>query len=293
MVVYEIVLDFLQILNLLTANHADFQKEFRKINIQENYQPAKQNLVYGECFKAKKVDSTLNMDEAKIYCKNAFSNVYFVSPDNPNLKEIFDKFGFTEIWDSSYFSARYKMVLTEDGATLAQSSGNIRIELDPALSTITADKCIAIQKKDDKFWYIVADCTAKKSVVCITESSFPEQISTVSNLKTVQTETLELILIFNKVYENHFSRIKRLYKIKSLVKETEVEVAESVNLDQEMENQLVILKNLYTNFISTFKRVDHAFDIGLLQVDFLSTMRMVEEITKVLSFFKNCLFVLI
>ena len=43
------------------------------------------------------------------------------------------------------------MVLTEDGATLAQSSGNIRIELDPALSTITADKCIAIQKKDDKF----------------------------------------------------------------------------------------------------------------------------------------------
>ena len=77
--------------------------------------------------------------------------MYFVSPDNPNLKEIFDKFSFTEIWDSSYFSARYKMVLTEDGATLAQSSGNIRIELDPALSTITADKCIAIQKKDDKF----------------------------------------------------------------------------------------------------------------------------------------------
>ena len=40
MVVYEIVLDFLQILNLLTANHADFQKEFRKINVQEQYQPA-------------------------------------------------------------------------------------------------------------------------------------------------------------------------------------------------------------------------------------------------------------
>ena len=120
---------------MLTANHADFQKEFRKINMQEQYQPAKQNLVYGERFKAKKVDTTLTMDEAKIYCKNAFSNVYFVSPDNPNLKEIFDKFSFTEIWDSSYFSARYKMVLTEDGATLAQSSGNIRIELDPALST--------------------------------------------------------------------------------------------------------------------------------------------------------------
>ena len=52
-----------------------------------------------------------------------------MNAEAPFLDEIFTKFKLTEIWDRSFYSARYKLVLTEDGSTLAQSSGIKRIEI--------------------------------------------------------------------------------------------------------------------------------------------------------------------
>ena len=140
------------------------------------------------------------MDEAKTYCKNAKADVFFVNAEAPFLDEIFTKFQLTDLWDSSYYSARYKLVLTEDGSTLAQSSGDKRIEIDSGVLSITADKCVSIKKGDNKFKYMVSDCTAKKSVVCMTKSPYAEQTSTISNLSVVQKETKEIMLIFTKIY---------------------------------------------------------------------------------------------
>ena len=165
MVVYEILVDIIQILNLVALTQVNFQKEIGNIDLREIYQPVNKSVVYGNKLKALWVETLLTMDEAKTYCKNAKADIFFVNTEAPFLDEIFTKFQLTEIWDSSYFSARYKLVLTEDGSTLAQSSGDKRIEIDPGVMSITADKCVSIKKGDDKFKYMASDCTAKKSVV--------------------------------------------------------------------------------------------------------------------------------
>ena len=105
--------------------------------------------MYGNKLKALRVETLLTMDEAKTYCKNAKDDIFFVNAEAPFWDEIFTKFQLMEIWDSSYYSARYKLVLTEDGSTLAQSSGDKRIEIDPGVLSITADKCVSIKKGDD------------------------------------------------------------------------------------------------------------------------------------------------
>ena len=198
--VYEIIVDVIWILNLVALTQVNFQKEIGSIDLQEIYQPVNKNVVYGNKLKALRVETLLTMDEAKTYCKNAKADVFFVNAEAPFLDEIFTKFQLTDLWDSSYYSARYKLVLTEDGSTLAQSSGDKRIEIDSGVLSITADKCVSIKKGDNKFKYMVSDCTAKKSVVCMTKSPYAEQTSTISNLSVVQKETKEIMLIFTKIY---------------------------------------------------------------------------------------------
>ena len=123
MVVYEIIVDVILILNLVALTQVNFQKEIGNIDLQEIYQPVNKK-VYGNKLKALQVETLLTMDEAKTYCKNAKADIIFVNAEAPFLDETFTKFQLMEIWDSSYYSARYKLVLKEDGSTLAQSSGD-------------------------------------------------------------------------------------------------------------------------------------------------------------------------
>ena len=97
--------------------------------------------------------------------------------------------------------------ILEPCSIVCQSSGDKRIEIDPGVMSITADKCVSIKKGDDKFKYMASDCTAKKSVVCMAKSPYAEQTSTVSNLSIVQKETKEIMLIFTKIQEQSFVRI--------------------------------------------------------------------------------------
>ena len=282
MVVYEIIVDIIRILNLVALTQVNFQKEIGNIDLQKIYQPVNKNVVYGNKLKALRVETLLTMDEAKTYCKNAKADIFFVNTEAPFLDELFTKFQLTEIWDSSYYSARYKLVLTEDGSTLAQSSGDKRIEIDPGVLSITADKCVSIKKGDDKFRYMVSDCTAKKSVVCMTKSPYSEQTSTISNLSVVQKETKEIMLIFTKIQEQSFVRIKKLYEMNNQFKNTDIEIAESVDLNEPLEKQIIFLENINRNWLNTFKRIDHPFDVNLVQADLSASLKIVSDILQTL-----------
>ena len=92
--VYEIIIDVIQVLNLVALTQVNFQKEIGNIDLQKIYQPINNNVVYGNKLKVLRVEPLLTMDEAKTYCKNAKSDVFFVNTKAPILDEIFNKFQF-------------------------------------------------------------------------------------------------------------------------------------------------------------------------------------------------------
>ena len=65
MVVYEILVDIIQILNLVALTQVNFQKEIGNIDLQKIYQPVNKNVVYGNKLKALRVETLLTMDEVK------------------------------------------------------------------------------------------------------------------------------------------------------------------------------------------------------------------------------------
>ena len=85
----------------------------------------------------------------------------------------------------------------------------------------------------------------------MTKSSYAEQTSTISNLFVVQKETKEIMVIFTKIPEQNFVRDKKSYEMNNQFKNTNIEIAESDDLNKPLDKQIVFLENINQNWLNT------------------------------------------
>ena len=60
------------------------------------------------------------------------------------------------------------------------------------------------------------------------------------------------MLIFTKIHEQHFLRIKKVYEMNNQFKNTDIEIAESVDLNEPLEEQITFLENINRNVETKF-----------------------------------------
>ena len=79
-----------------------------------------------------------------------------------------------------------------------------------------------------------------------------------------------------------FVRIKKLYEMNNQFKNTDIEIAESVDLNEPLEKQIIFLENINWNWLNTFKQIDHPFDVNLVQADLSASLKIVSDILQTL-----------
>ena len=59
---------------------------------------------------------------------------------------------------------------------------------------------------------------------------------------------------------------------------TDIEIAESVDLNEPLEKQIIFLEKINQNWLNTFKRIDHPFDVNLVETDLSASLKIVSDI---------------
>ena len=94
----------------------------------------------------------------------------------------------------------------------------------------------------------------------MTKSSYAEQTSTISNLSVVQKETKEIMVIFTKIPEQNFVRVKKLNEMNNQFKNINIEIAESDDLNEPLDKQIVFLENINQNWLNPFATAKKMFE---------------------------------